>query len=96
MTSGSSAGIGVAARCASVAISACTLFERVSKYCFTHALAAVTSVGYTGFLAGPPLIGLVAQVTSLRIALGIVAALGALITALAPAVRGDGEALSPG
>jgi len=60
------------------------------------ALAAVTSVGYTGFLAGPPLIGLVAQVTSLRIALGIVAALGALITALAPAVRGDGEALSPG
>jgi fucose permease len=60
------------------------------------ALAAVTSVGYTGFLAGPPLIGLVAQVTSLRIALGIVVALGVLITALAPAVRSDGESLSPG
>ncbi len=51
------------------------------------ALAAVTSVGYTGFLAGPPLIGLAAEVTSLRIALGIVAALGALIIVLAPAVR---------
>jgi MFS family permease len=57
-----------------------------------RALAAVTSVGYTGFLAGPPLIGLVAQVTSLRFALGIVAALGALIIALAPAVRDEGEA----
>lgn len=56
------------------------------------ALAAVTSVSYTGFLAGPPLIGLAAQVTSLRLALGIVAALGALIIVLAPVVRQEDEA----
>jgi MFS family permease len=51
------------------------------------ALAAVTAVGYTGFLAGPPLIGLAAEGITLRWALGIVAALGCLIAALAPAVR---------
>jgi hypothetical protein len=54
-------------------------------------LAAVTAVGYTGFLAGPPLIGLVAQITSLRAALGLVAALGVLIVVLAPAVRDGGR-----
>jgi hypothetical protein len=32
------------------------------------ALAAVSSLGYLGFLAGPPLIGGVAQLTSLRMA----------------------------
>ena len=37
-----------------------------------------------------PLIGLAAQLTSLRAALGIVAALGVLIVVLAPAVRDDG------
>jgi MFS family permease len=56
------------------------------------ALAAVTAIGYTGFLAGPPLIGFVAQLTSLRLALGIVAALGATIAVLAPTVdRRDAE-----
>jgi MFS family permease len=51
------------------------------------ALAAVTTVGYTGFLAGPPLIGFAAQFTSLRLALGIVAVLGVTIALLAPNVR---------
>lgn len=51
------------------------------------ALAAVTAVGYTGFLAGPPLIGFAAEGITLRWALGIVAALGGFIAALAPAVR---------
>jgi hypothetical protein len=32
-------------------------------------IAAVTTLGYTGFLAGPPLIGFAAQVTSLNTAL---------------------------
>lgn len=32
-------------------------------------LAAVSTVGYTGFLLGPPAIGLVAEQTSLRVAL---------------------------
>ena len=43
------------------------------------ALAAVATMGYVGFLAGPPVIGLVAQVSGLRVALGIVGALCALI-----------------
>jgi predicted MFS family arabinose efflux permease len=38
-------------------------------------LAAVSTVGYTGFLLGPPLIGLVAELASLRSALLIVCAL---------------------
>jgi MFS family permease len=59
------------------------------------ALAAVTAVGYTGFLAGPPLIGLVAQVTSLRAALVIVVALGVIIAYLAPSVRRAGGSAEP-
>jgi MFS family permease len=55
------------------------------------ALAAVTAVGYSGFLAGPPVIGFAAQLTSLRLALGIVAVLGATIAMLAPVVRPEDE-----
>lgn len=47
------------------------------------ALASVATLGYTGFLVGPPLIGLVAEATSLPASLGMVAALALLITALA-------------
>ncbi len=43
------------------------------------ALAAVATTGYAGLLAGPPLIGLAAEVTSLPVALGIVSACCALI-----------------
>jgi len=49
-------------------------------------LAAVATTGYVGFLAGPPAIGLAAQLSGLRVALGIVSALCALI-ALVPVVR---------
>jgi fucose permease len=44
------------------------------------ALAAVATTGYFGFLAGPPLIGVAAEFSGLRVALGIVSALCALIT----------------
>jgi MFS family permease len=37
-------------------------------------IAAVSTAGYGGFLAGPPLIGLVAEVAGLPLALGLVAA----------------------
>jgi uncharacterized protein GlcG (DUF336 family) len=43
------------------------------------ALAAVATTGYFGFLAGPALIGLVAQATSLRIGLALVSAACAFI-----------------
>jgi MFS family permease len=44
-------------------------------------IAAVSTTGYFGFLAGPPLIGLVAEISSLPIGLGVVAALVSLIVA---------------
>jgi fucose permease len=43
------------------------------------ALAAVATTGYLGFLAGPPAIGIAADLAGLRVALGIVSALCAAI-----------------
>ncbi len=49
------------------------------------ALAAVTSLGYLGFLGGPPLIGGIAQLTSLRLAGCIMVFAGLLVAVLARA-----------
>ncbi len=46
-------------------------------------LAAVTTVGYGGLLAGPPVIGLLAEATDLRSALALVCLLCAVAAALA-------------
>lgn len=43
------------------------------------ALAAVSSIGFVGFLVGPPIIGFIAQLIGLRLALTVVVLLGALI-----------------
>lgn len=43
------------------------------------ALAAVSTIGYLGFLLGPPLIGFVAEATSLRISFSIIALMGICI-----------------
>lgn len=51
------------------------------------ALSAVSSVGFTGFLIGPPLIGFIAHKVGLRMALTIVAMLGAMIFLLSKKVR---------
>jgi hypothetical protein len=40
----------------------------------------VTTVGYSGFLFGPPIIGFIADWQTLRVALGFVAALLVLMT----------------
>lgn len=53
------------------------------------AIAAVATVGYTGFLAGPPLIGFAAELVGLRAALGIVVLLGLAMVGLAGAVAPD-------
>jgi MFS family permease len=45
-------------------------------------LAMVTTVGYAGFLVGPPIIGLIADITSLRAGLLLVLGLLALMTVL--------------
>jgi MFS family permease len=47
------------------------------------ALAAVSTVGFAGFLLGPPLIGLVAGATSLRVSFAIIAVMGLAVAALA-------------
>ena len=67
------------------------------------AIAAVSVCGYTGLLAGPPLIGAVATPFSLRAGLGLVAATSIGVVLLAGAVRdarprlkpAEGDALSP-
>jgi predicted MFS family arabinose efflux permease len=51
------------------------------------AIAAVTAIGYGGFLLGPPLIGLLADRVGLGRALLVLLLLAAGIAALAPAVR---------
>jgi predicted MFS family arabinose efflux permease len=45
-------------------------------------IAMVTTVGYTGFLIGPPIIGFIAESQSLRVSLSIVAVLFLLMTIL--------------
>lgn len=47
------------------------------------ALAAVSTIGYFGFLFGPPLIGFIAQAASLRWSLTLIACLGFCTTILA-------------
>jgi MFS family permease len=47
------------------------------------ALAAVSTIGYLGFLFGPPFIGFIAQASSLRVSLGLIAILGSLIAVMA-------------
>lgn len=59
-------------------------------------LAAVSTMGYTGFLIGPPLIGAVAELTSLPIALGLVAGLGLVLAGLAGHVHPERVAAAGG
>ncbi|HEX8316137.1 MAG TPA: MFS transporter, partial [Flavisolibacter sp.] len=44
------------------------------------ALTAVSSIGFLGFLFGPPLIGVIAGAFSLRIAFILVAVMGILVS----------------
>ncbi len=51
------------------------------------ALASVATLGYLGFLAGPPVIGLIAHATSLRVSFALVAGLTLAIVLLAGLLR---------
>jgi len=53
------------------------------------ALAAVSTIGYLGFLFGPPFIGFIAQASSLRVSLGLIAVLGSLIAVMAARTKFD-------
>jgi MFS family permease len=66
---------------------------RISSTASGAGVATVSGSGYIGFLIGPPLIGLIAQQTSLRAALFVVVALSLLTSILANAVRGTSSAI---
>jgi MFS family permease len=51
------------------------------------ALAAVSTIGYLGFLFGPPFIGFIAQAFNLKVSLGLIAVLGSIITLMAARTR---------
>lgn len=51
------------------------------------ALATVSTVGYLGFLMGPPLIGFVAQASSLVISFSIIAVMGACIAIMGSRIK---------
>jgi MFS family permease len=50
-------------------------------------LAGVATMGYFGFVAGPPLIGGLAELTGLPTALGLLVVLAAMVAVLASAIR---------
>ncbi|WP_375435043.1 MFS transporter [uncultured Hymenobacter sp.] len=50
------------------------------------ALALVSTIGYLGFLLGPPLIGLLGEVFNLRISFALVAVIGAAVGVLAAGI----------
>ncbi|QHL88947.1 MFS transporter [Nibribacter ruber] len=53
------------------------------------ALAAVTTIGFAGFLVGPPLIGLVAGLSSLRLSFALIAVMGITVAVLSSRARMD-------
>jgi MFS family permease len=64
-----------------------SLSGRTKTMATSTALAAVSTVGFTGFLIGPPIIGFVAHITGLRWALGIGVILGLVIMLLGRRVK---------
>jgi MFS family permease len=56
---------------------------RLEKEAPGRGIAAVATMGYTGFLAAPPVIGIVAQATSLQIALSLTIVAALVIAAFA-------------
>jgi MFS family permease len=51
------------------------------------ALSAVSTIGFLGFLIGPPMIGFIAEASSLRFSFALIALLGLGTTFLAGKVK---------
>ena len=60
---------------------------RTPRVAANTAIAAMATVGYTGFLIGPPLIGTVAEAVTLRGALGLLGVVGVLVAVFGWAVE---------
>jgi len=59
-----------------------------SKSMNSHtALAAISTVGYLGFLLVPPIVGFIAQVAGIRVSFGLIALLGILIVRMVRNIR---------
>jgi predicted MFS family arabinose efflux permease len=69
------AGAGLAP-VAPILFTAATRLPGVSR---AAAIASVTSIGYSGFMLGPPLVGSIATATSLALALGVVVVASVLL-----------------
>lgn len=63
-----------------------SLAGRSSRLSPGAALAAVTTIGFSGFLVGPPLIGFIAEFTGLQTAYAVIASMGIIIILLATKV----------
>ncbi len=59
------------------------------------AISVVTTFGYGGFLLGPPLVGGLAEVAGLRVALGLIAVAGLCVFVLSLRLEEKGEGLIP-
>jgi MFS family permease len=66
------------------------LAGKTTKMSAGAALAAVSTISFVGFLVGPPLIGFVAQLASLRISFGMISLLGLFTVLLASKVKNAG------
>lgn len=80
-------GVGVAV----IFPAALGLVSKIEKRSSGPAIAWVASVGYAGFLVGPPLIGLIANQTSLRFGLMVVMLAGFTISLLSNYVKPSGK-----
>jgi len=76
------AGVGLAAA-VPILFTAATRIAGVPR---ASAIAAVSAIGYAGFMIGPPLIGALARVWSLGAALGVVVAASATLALFAPRI----------
>ncbi len=76
---------GLAISGAGISIIAPALFARAGRLAGPAgrgaAIARVTSLGYSGFILGPPLVGLIAQATDLRTAIATLALMALLVAA---------------
>lgn len=77
--------------CATVVPIVYSAVGRIKSIPASQGLGTVTIIGYVGFLMGPPAIGFLAQVFSIRIGFGVVLALGILISFLSKLVPEKGD-----
>lgn len=77
----------VGAGVSSVVPTCYSLAGRSRRMSSSIALASVSTIGFFGFLMGPPLIGFIAEMSSLRISFAVMACIGLLVTVMAPKLR---------